>query len=71
MNQPNIDISEERVKRPFGVWFLTIWDALFAGLFPFALTIFVLVRGGGSVTLVQVLPALILAPAVIIAAIGA
>lgn len=28
------ETKQQKAKRPLGIWFLTIWDGFFAGLFP-------------------------------------
>ena len=62
-------------KRPFGVWFLTIYMGLFVGIFPFGAALFLLfnqtVQSEVGLTFVDLILPLVLGIVIVAAAIGA
>lgn len=64
----------QKPTRPLGVWFLTLYAAIFAGLLPLLLAVFLLVTGqggGGVANLVNLVVTFIICGGVIYAAVGA
>lgn len=64
----------QKPTRPLGVWFLTLYAAIFAGLLPLLLAVFLLVtgQGGGAMAnLVNLVVTFIICGGVIYAAVGA
>jgi hypothetical protein len=71
-----ITIAEEahKPKRPFGVWFLTIYMSLFAGIFPFGAALFLSLNQAAQtdmgLTFVDFILPLVLGIVVVVTAIG-
>ena len=68
-------IAPREIKRPLGVWILTIWDGLFAGLLP-VITVLILyfnaeVQAALGMSVLDLVLSILLGIAVVIAAIGA
>jgi hypothetical protein len=65
--------TPQKPARPLGVWFLTLYAAIFDGILPLLLAGFILITGqggGGAVNLLNLFVTLILCGGVIYAAIG-
>ena len=48
-NTQTISIESEKISRPFGVWILTIYGAIFAGIIPLIAYILVFLSGSSPV----------------------
>ena len=63
--------ASQKMARPPGVWILTIYALLFAGLAPLFLSVFLLISGNAAGSVLGLLFSLLVSIAVIASAIGA
>jgi predicted permease len=67
--------NKDGARRPLGVWILTIWDGLFAGVFPAAGAILLYLNNEAQATLgitvITMLLSVLLGLAIVVAAVGA
>jgi hypothetical protein len=61
----------QRASRPIGVWILTVYALLFAGIAPLLLSLFLLVSGNSTENGIRIFFSLSLSTGIVISAIGA
>lgn len=65
------NLQKSKTSRPTGIWVLTIYALLFVGLFPFLLSIFLLLSGNSEGSVLNILLSLPISLGAAVAAIGA